>query len=172
MWKFADAIEQTGEADLPATTSTALAKHKEMQCKQMLAEKHNAIAFANFTMALDSPSLVGMLMRAQMLDWPQGLASTVINQLFEKYEHHYTVLIIDMNRLKQKIGLPMPNSNPQIMFEQIAPLENQFKTPMSSSEKIAIDIEKLPPEYQGILTSEMSKEGRGITPKHIKDVAF
>ena len=28
------------------------------------------------------------------------------------------------------------------------------------------------PEYQGVLTSEMSKEGRGITPKHIEDVTF
>ena len=78
--------------------------------------------------------------------------------------------MIDMNRLKQKIGLPTLNSNPQIMFEQIASLENQFKTTMTSSEKIAITIEKLPSEYQGVLTSEMSKEGCSITPKHIKDV--
>ena len=41
-----------------------------------------------------------------------------------------------------------------------------------SSEKVAITIEKLPPEYQGVRMSEMSKECRGITPKHIEDVAF
>ena len=77
-----------------------------------------------------------------------------------------------MNRLKQKIELPTPDSNPQIKFEQIASLENQFMTPISKSEKIAIAIEKLLKEYQGVLTSEMSKEGRSITPKHIEDVAF
>ena len=80
--------------------------------------------------------------------------------------------MIDMNRLKQKIGLSMPDSNPQIMFEQIASLENQFKTPMLSSEKIAVAIQKLPPEYQGVLSCKMSKEGSSITPKHIEDVTF
>ena len=56
--------------------------------------------------------------------------------------------MIDMNWVKQKIGLPTPESNPQIMFEQIALLENQLKTMMTSSEKIAIAIEKLPSKYQ------------------------
>ena len=80
-------------------------------------------------MGLDSPSLIGMLMQAQTPAWPHGLASAVVNQLFEKYEPHHTVSMINMNRLKQKIVLPTPNSNPQIMFEQVASLENQFKTP-------------------------------------------
>ena len=56
-----------------------------------------------------------------------------VNQLLGKYEPHDTILMIDMNKLKQKIGLPTPDSNPQIMFEQIAFLGNQFKTPMSST---------------------------------------
>ena len=144
-----------------------------MQCKQMNVKKCNAIVFANLTTGLDSPSLIAMLMRAQTLAWPCGLASMVVNQLFEKYEPHNTVSMINMNRLKEKIGLPTPDSNHQIMFEQIASLDNQCKTQILSSEKIAIAI-KMPPEYQGVLTSEMSKEGTpsSITPKHIEDVAF
>ena len=43
---------------------------------------------------------------------------------------------------------------------------------MLDSEKIAIAIEKMLPEYQGVLTSKMSKEGRSITPRNIEDVAF
>ena len=70
VWKFAEVIEQTSEADLPATASTTLSMNEEMQCKQTLVKKHNAIAFANLTMALDSPSLIGMLMRAQTMAWP------------------------------------------------------------------------------------------------------
>ena len=120
VWKFAEAVEQLSEADLPATASMSLLMNEETKWKQTLAKKCNAIAFANLTMALDSPSLIGILMRAQMMTWPQGLASSIINQLFEKYEPHDTVSMIDMNRLKQKIGLPTPDSNPQIMFEQIA----------------------------------------------------
>ena len=43
---------------------------------------------------------------------------------------------------------------------------------MSSSEKIAIALKKLPLEYHSVLTSETSKEGRSITPKHIEDVVL
>ena len=104
--------------------------------------------------------------------WPQGLTSSVMNQLFQKYKPHDTFSMIDMNHLKQKIGLPTPKSNPQTMFEQIALLENQFKTTMTNSEKIAIVIDKLPSKYQGVLTSEMSKVGHSIMPRHIEDVTF
>ena len=95
-----------------------------------------------------------------------------MNQLFKAYELHDMVSMIDMNQLKQIIGLPSPQSNPPTMFEQIASLENQFKTTMMNSEKIAIAIDKLPSKYQGVLTSEMSKEGHSIMPRHIEDVAF
>ena len=98
-----------------------------------MAKRQNAIAFTNFTTALDSPSLIGMLMKAQMMAWLQGLASSIVNQLFKQYEPHDTVLMIDMNELKHKVGLPTPQSNPQIMIDQIASLENQFKTTMMSS---------------------------------------
>ena len=41
------------------------------------------------------------------------------------------------------------------MYEQMASLENQFKTNISNSEKIALAIETLPAEYQLVLTAEM-----------------
>ena len=107
-----------------------------------------------------------------MTAWLQGLASSILNQLLEKYEPHDTVSMIDMNQLKQKIGLPTLQRNPQIMFEQIALLENQFKTTMTNSEKIAIAIDKLPSKYQGVLTLETSKEGHSIMSRHIEHVTF
>ena len=70
VWKFAEAIERTAEKDLSATASAELARDEETQCKQTHVKKCNVIAFANLTMALDSPSLIGMLMRAQMPAWP------------------------------------------------------------------------------------------------------
>ena len=69
-WKCAEVIERTPEADLPATTSTELVKDEETQCKQTLVKKYTSIAFANLTTALDSPSLIGMLMRAETLARP------------------------------------------------------------------------------------------------------
>ena len=112
------------------------------------------ITFANLTTALDSPSLIGMLMRAQTADWPSGLASVAVKQLFDKFEPQDTVSLINMNQLKQCIGLQTLESNPQSLFEQMAALENQFKKRMDDSEKITIAIEKLPVEYQPVLTME------------------
>ena len=172
VWKFMEAIDRTPKTHLPSTASTTLSTNEATQRKQILAKRQNAIAFPNLTAALNSPSLIGMLMRAQMMAWPQGLASSIMNQLFQKYKPHDTFSMIDMNHLKQKIELPTPKSNPQTMFEQIALLENQFKTTMTNSEKIGIVIDKLPSKYQGVLTSEMSKEGHSIMPRHIEDVTF
>ena len=95
-----------------------------------------------------------MLMQAQTVDWPSGLASMVMKQLFDKFKPQDMVSLIDMNQLKQCIGLQTLESNPQSLFEQMAALENQFKKRMDDSEKIAIAIEKLLVKYQPVLTAQ------------------
>ena len=40
-------------------------------------------------MALESSSLIGMLMRAQTPDWPSGLVSMVVKQFFDKFERQH-----------------------------------------------------------------------------------
>ena len=97
VWKFTEAIDRTPKPDLPRTASTTLSTNETTQRKQVLAKMQNAIAFANLTTALDSPSLIGTLMRAQMMAWLQGLASSIMNQLFKKYKLHDTVSMIDLN---------------------------------------------------------------------------
>ena len=172
VWKFKQAVGQTEDPDLPASEGAALNTDANTAEKQKMAKKRNAIAFANLTTALDSPSLIGILMRAQTTEWPSGLACNVIKQLFEKYEPKDTVSLIDMNRLKQKIGLTNAQGNPQEMFEQMAAIENQFKTEIPEAKKVAMAIEKLPAEYRSVLTAEMRKEGVGITSSHIESAAF
>ena len=172
VWKFAAVIGKVPEADSPARENASLSTTAEVADRQRAAKKCNAIAFANLTMALDSPSLIGMLMRAQTDNWPSGLASMVMRQLFDKFKPQDTVSLIDMNQLKQRIGLQTPESNPQLLFEQMAALENQFKKTMDESEKVAIAREKLPFEYQPVLTVEMRKEGSLVTAQHIENAAF
>ena len=86
-------------------------------------------------------------MRAQTTDWPSRLAGNAIKQLFDKYEPKDTVSLIGMNHLKQKIGLTNAQGNPQELFEQMAAIENQFKTEIPEAGKVAVAIEKLPVEY-------------------------
>ena len=96
----------------------------------------------------------------------------VVKQLIEKFEPQDTVSMIDMNQLKQYIGLQTPESNPQSLFEQMAALENQLKKRMDNNEKVTIAIEKLPVEYQPVLTVEMRKEGALVTAQHIKNATI
>ena len=86
VWKFAAVIGKVPESDLPAQENASLSTTAEVADRQRAAKKCNAIAFANLTMALDSPSLIGMLMQAQTVHWPSGLASMVMKQLFDKFE--------------------------------------------------------------------------------------
>ena len=172
VWKFKSAVGQTEESDLPESEAAALNTDANVAEKQKMAKKINAIAFANLTAALDSPSLIGILMRAQTTEWSSGLTCNVIKQLFEKYKPKDTVSLIDMNSLKQKIGLTNTQGNPQELFEQMAAIENQFKTEIPEAEKVAMAIKKLPVEYRSMLTAEMRKEGIGITSSHIESAAF
>ena len=153
---------------------------KNRKCQR----KRNAIAFANLTVALNLPSLIRILMRAQTTAWPSGLACNVIKQLFEKYEPKDMVSLIDMNHLKQKIAL----SNEQGFLNRSLFLGGTGdassseayccnrkpvqKTEIPEAEKVAMVIEKLPVEYQSILTAEMRKEGTGIVSSHIESAAF
>ena len=54
----------------------------------------------------------------------------------------------------------------------MAALENQFMKIMDECEKVTIAIEKLPVEYQPVLTAEMRKEGTLVTAQHIENATF
>ena len=140
VWKFAAERGKASEVDLPVSKTASLSMTAEVGDRQKVAKKQNVITFVNLTTALDSPSLIGMLMQPQTADWPSGLASMVMKQLFDKLKPQDTVSLIDMNRFKQHIGLQTPDSNPESLFEQMAALENQFKKRMDNSEKITFAI--------------------------------
>ena len=60
VWKFKQAVGQTEDPDLPASEAAALNSDANVAEKQKMGKKRNAIAFANLTTALDSPSLIGI----------------------------------------------------------------------------------------------------------------
>ena len=61
-WKFTAAIGKVPEVDLPVSKTGSLSMTTEVGDRQKVAKKQNAITFAGLTTALDSPSLIGMLM--------------------------------------------------------------------------------------------------------------
>ena len=83
--------------DLPVSETASLSMTMEVGDRQKVAKKQTAITFANLTTALDSPSLISMLIRAQTTDWPSGLASIIVKQLFNRFKLQDMVSLIDMN---------------------------------------------------------------------------
>ena len=137
MWKFKSAVGLTEEPDLPESEAAALNADANVAEKQKMAKKRNDIAFANLTGALDSPSLIGILMRAQTTEWPSGLACNVIKQLFEKYEPKKdTVSLIDMNCLKQKIGLTNTQGNLKSYLNKCMPSRTSSKQKSQRQKKL------------------------------------
>ena len=68
--QFVGAVGKLPKVDLPSSESAYLVTNTELWDKQKAAKKHNVTSFTNLTTALDSPSLIGMLMRAQTTNWP------------------------------------------------------------------------------------------------------
>ena len=55
-------LRKVPEVDLLATETASLSMTAAVAGRHRAAKKQNMIAFANLTTALDSPSLIGMLM--------------------------------------------------------------------------------------------------------------
>ena len=62
VWQVTAAIGKVPEMDLSASESSSLSTIAEVGDRQKAAKKQNMISFSNLTTALDSPSLIGMLM--------------------------------------------------------------------------------------------------------------
>ena len=69
MWRFVGAVGKVPEVDFPSSENASLSTTANIQDRQKAAKKWNMITFAYLTSALESPSLIGMLMRAQTEEW-------------------------------------------------------------------------------------------------------
>lgn len=85
VYKFAAALRETDETDLPARDDTPLDLTKDDDKRKDAARKRNNIAMANFTMAFTSEALMGLVFKAQSVEWPAGKASRVVKGLMSKY---------------------------------------------------------------------------------------
>ena len=84
VYKFALALKESDEVDLPKSDADVLDLTTDAGKKKDLARKRNNIAMANFTMAFTSEALMGLVFKAQSADWPGGKASFVVKGLMAK----------------------------------------------------------------------------------------
>ena len=85
VYKFAAALKEKDEVDLPGEDAEALDLSTDDGKKKDAARKRNNIAMANFTMAFTSESLMGLVYKAQSTKWLAGKASVVVKALLAKY---------------------------------------------------------------------------------------
>ena len=99
MYKFDLAISKDGpEDDLPASESTAIDESTADGKKALAAKRCNAVAIANLSMVLASETLMRLIYRAQTTEWPGGLASTVVEGLFQKFRPIDTMTLVEFIR--------------------------------------------------------------------------
>jgi hypothetical protein len=98
--KFAQALLCGGDPDLPTTDAADLSDDEEV------AERRNQIALVQFAMAFTKDSEMAMLYEAETTDWPNGLATNVVNALFRKYCPQDTASLVELqeelNDIKMK----------------------------------------------------------------------
>jgi hypothetical protein len=118
MKKFSRAIQEAGDADLPAEeklfNADAAKKKKEEQ-----ALKENAYAFAYLTIAITSEKLLGVIKAAKTTKFPNGLAFMVMNALKKKYMPQDMVTKVELRQESMRIKMS-GKEDPSTLFEQLA----------------------------------------------------
>jgi hypothetical protein len=119
---FAQAIQGTAEADLPATKATDVSSDNQKR----LARQRNLMAVSCLTIAFSDNTLLNIVEQSETADWPSGLAHIVIDELFKKKR---LVDIISRVEMRSKLSqVSMKNEeDPRVLFSQLASKTPQEK---------------------------------------------
>jgi hypothetical protein len=149
---FAQAIQRTAEADLPATEATDVSSDNQKR----LARQRNLMAISCLTMAFSDDALLNIVEQSETADWPSGLAHIVIDELFKKYR---PVDIISRVEMRTKLSqVSMKNEeDPRVLFSQLASIQSAYNNTtrkIDQDDLIAVVLEKASEKYKSILTAE------------------
>ena len=161
VYKFAAALKESDDVDLPASDADVLDLTKDEGKRQDAARKRNNVAMANFTMAFTSEALMGLVFKAQSAEWPGGKASRVVKALMTKYMPKDRISRVELRQMLASVAMK-DNDNPATLFEQISAIENKYNTATSKIEEeelIAVVMTAAPKAYVSVITTEQRIQG-------------
>jgi hypothetical protein len=163
--KFAQALLRGGDPDLPTTDAENLSDDEEVAERQEKAKRRNQIALAQFAMAFTKDSEMAMLYEAETTDWPNGLATIVVNALFRKYCPQDTASLVELQEELNDIKMK-DRDDPAVLFGKIAKIKNKYNNTQVQArpeQLLAAVIRAAPKDYKAVLTMEQRAKGNFVT---------
>jgi hypothetical protein len=100
-------------------------------------------------MAFTKEGTMGMVSRAVTDEWPDGLAYLIVKNLMKRYRPIDAISRVEMRQKLNQIS-KRKDSNPTMLFEKLAPIQDQFLAPELRIDKanlIAVVFIVAPVEY-------------------------
>ena len=165
---FQKALKPEKEVSLPAMEEEEV----EIDSEVYKAHERNLAAMTYLTSAFTMEMNINMITKAQMDEWPNGLAYLVVKELLERYKPNDNISQVEaqlmLNKLKMK-----KNIDPSILFEKISEIQNRYnmaRHKLDEEDPIATVISVAPVDYNELLTGEQCCLGDELKLKHLEEV--
>ena len=164
---FQKALKETAEADLPESEEAEVAEGSNAD----KARTRNLDAMTYLTMAFTTESNMTMIMRAQTIEWPSGLAWKVVKELLEKYKPNDNMARVEARMMLNNVSMKS-DDDPSVLFEQISQIQNRFgmaARTIEDGDLIATALAAAPSEYKSLLTTEQRIKGDALKLSDLED---
>jgi hypothetical protein len=122
--KFAQALGDTAEPDLPDSDSTAIDETTEIGKRQAAAAQRNSIAMACLMMAFTTDAAMSVVFKAKTTEWPGGLAWMVMDLMRKKYRPQDLVTRAELQNKLNNLSMA-DGENPKVLFKAVATVKTK-----------------------------------------------
>ena len=172
----AEALEKDFITKMPASEDTDLSgadKDSDLM-QQKRAKAKNAMAVNYLTLSFQTDELLGMIAELATDEWPNGIASKVMEALEEEYCPSNVLANANLKSKLMKMQLKK-NKNPKNLSKQMAAEIAKFKIPVSKEDKIAYLVNAAGKEYAGTIAMEqkvLTIEGKKVTARALVNAMY
>ena len=166
-----EAINKTIDPRMPDRFDSAADDDEDVAAEERAAKKENKVAYAHLSNCLTSARDMVFIKRARTEEWPKGLASEVIRQMFARYKPEDRTSMAEGMHKMMNLKLS-PKANPADLFTTLANLQDQYDTDVdkfSESTMIASVLRAIPDKYKVVVTSLQIAMGNNLSVESIED---
>jgi hypothetical protein len=154
--KFAQALGNTAEPDLPDSDSTVIDETTDIGKRQAAAKQRNSIAMACLTMAFTTDAAMSVVFKAKTTEWPGGLAWMVMDLMRKKYRPQDLVTRAELRNKLNNLSMA-DGDDPKVLFEEISTIENRYNigtNRVDEADLIALVMQKAPKMYKLVIAAQ------------------
>jgi hypothetical protein len=163
--KFAQALGDAAEPDLPASDATVIDETTDIGKRQAAAKQRNSIAMACLTMAFTTDAAMSVVFKAKTIEWPGGLAWKVMDLMRRKYRPQDLVTRAELRNKLNNLSMA-DGDDPKILFEEISTIENRYNigtNRVDEADLIALVMQKAPKMYKSVIAAQELRLGNALT---------